>query len=326
MKSPIAGLFLAGLLAAGCSNVSLEAGSNLAASGAANSKTVYDEAAATEKAFKKSPELVVLRLGIIRQTDKPKLTSFDHTYKVGEALQARTRAMGALVPVYKSFGALVQYDATGETEKAIGDLVEEVNKAAALASALTATPIAPITATIGEILKITGGLIAEEMQKRKAKAMSEIIRQALERLTAIIRAEKQYAVALREDNLLEVGEARRLLLARGLASYDETVRALLDELGLKAVKDVDAAMRQNPGLKDGIAALLQYREQAALEAIKDGYDALIDLLAKTAAEHRKFEEGKPLDLATLQVLVSRLQGYYERVKNAEAPKSGGEKS
>lgn len=326
MKSPIAGLFLAGLVAAGCSNVSLEAGSNLATSGAANSKTVYDEAAATEKAFKKTPELMVLRLGIIQQTDKPDLPSFDHAYEVGEALQARTRAMGALVPVYKSFGALVQYDAAGETEKAIGDLVEEVNKAAALASALTGTPIAPITATIGEILKITGGLIAEEVQKRKAKAMSEIIRQALERLTAIIRAEKQYAVSVRDNNLLEVGKARRLLLARGLASYEETVKALLDELGLKAVKDVDAAMRQNPGLKDGIAALLQYREQAARESIKDGYDALIALLAKTAAEHRKFEDGKPLDLATLQVLVSRLQGYYERVKNAEAPKSGGAKS
>lgn len=316
MRSQIAGLCLAGLIAAGCSNIDLEAGRKLAVDGTANSKVVFDEASNTENTFRKSPDLMVLRLGIIQDTAKPELPSFDRAYKVGDALRARTRAMGALVAVYKSFGELVQYDAAGETEKAIGSLVEEVNKAAALASVLTGTPIAPITATIGEALKITGGLIAEEVQKRKARAMSEIIRQALERLAMIVDAEKQYAISIREHNLLEMGTARRFLLARGLASYDETVKALLDGLGLKPAKDIDAAMRQNPSLRNGFAAYLQYREQAALEALREEYLVLIDLLMKSAAAHRKFEEGKPIDLATLQVLVSRLQGYHDRIKNA----------
>ena len=305
------------LVLSACSNIDLDAARNLGESGSSAAKTVFDEAAAAEAAFVRDPERIVLRTAIIQNANEPDLPSFEETYKLIELVNARTRAIGALVAVYKSFSDLARYDVAEETEIAIGSLMSEINKASVAVAAFTGTPLPLLSAPIGEIARIGSGLLAEEAQKRRVSAASKIIRTSLERLIIILEKESQYAISLRVENIRSSSRLSEILMERGVASYDDTVKAILADIGAMPVKDIDAAMRKDPSLRSGFQALSRYREKLARNDIKNAYDALITLMSKIVAEHKKLEEGKPVDLATIEILVSRFIAYYSRFRQLE---------
>lgn len=306
-------------LLSACSNIDLDAAKELGASGSAAAKAVYEEASAAEASFSRDPERIVLRTAIIQHgKESLQLPDFAKTDELIDLVDARTQAIGKLVPVYKSFADLAQYEAAAETEKAVGNLVTSVNKASAAAAVLTGTPFPLLTAPLGEIAKIGGGLLVEEAQKKKVEAASTKIRESLERLATLLRAEQQYAVSLRKENLRTAALLSELLMRKGLASYEDTVKGVLADIGVKPVKEIDAAMSKDPSLKAGFKALLEYRGNRALKDIPQAYEAVIELLDKTVEEHKKLEEGRPLDLATIELWVSRFVTYYERVRKAQA--------
>lgn len=302
---------------AACSSIDLEAAKKLGETGGSAATTVYTESVSVTEVFEKGPERDVFRLAVIQNEASPSLPDYTNTYKVIDLMKARTKAMGALVTTYGSFAELVDYDVAGQTEEALGELATQVNAAATAASLYLAVPLPLITAPAGEIIKIGGGLAAEEAKKRQVKEASTKIREALVSLIAVLRVEAQYAVSIRTANANDMKLFRTLLMQQGLVDYDVPVESVVSELaGLSATKNAGSIVQKSDALKAGFEALDAYRTERANAGIGKAYASLLALLGKTVKEHEKLEAGQKLDLNALILIVEQLKGYFDRVKDA----------
>ena len=313
---------------AACGSVDIDQAKKLSSAGVASSTTLQAEAKTTAaRAASWQDARVfysVLSMGDADQLQKP-------AFKQGAAkldtlaklLRKRTNALAGLVTAYKSFQALTDYGAADETEKAASSFFASTNDFLQAAQALPpgqggdiARGITPISPQASEGLSIAFGFIATEIQKGQIKKASVALRTGVEALAGALKAEREYAVAVRDLLAMYWSDFRLEARKAGLADYEPSVRELLVQYDLDPAKDLGAAMRRTPRASRATEELLKARDEASIALIDERYTSLLQLLDDLVKQHKALEAGRPVTVSDMLALVQEIEGYYERVRAA----------
>ncbi len=299
-----AGVVCICLACTACSTLSLEAAQTLAATGGDAAVKIKAAAFASGDEYAGAMDAEALYHGMTGTTASPAYTELKVKYaKVHVELAKRQDVVKALADFYVAFGNLASYDASGQTQDALknlGTAVDGYRK-----DVLNLGPVSP--GTVDLIVHI-GGLFASEVQKAMVKDASASVRP---KLVAFHDALADKLVRTQFTGFKELLAADRaaavvLLWQHNVLDASPLVADLAAEGGLIPTKDAGRVVLHDEQLKAGLQAVITRRMDRKLDAIGQGYDASVRIVADLIEEHRKLEDGGPLDIARIRALVAEL--------------------
>ena len=125
--------------------------------------------------------------------------------------------------------------------------------------------------------------------------------------------ESQFAVAIRQEALVQKSTLRAALLREGLASYAEIVPSIVSLADVGAVSNPDEVLSSKPMLQVRLETFLATRTARDATLVAQQYDALLGALTALATEHQKLEAGRPVDIAIILEWVSRIRSIYDEI-------------
>jgi hypothetical protein len=224
---------------------------------------------------------------------------------IQKELLARKNTFTKLSDVYDSFSQLASINSDTGMESAINDFGAATNSYAAALN----KPAAFETNEVGLFAKI-GGFTSREIQKRKLKESSALIRLRLHALRGLL------SDPLVKSEIVDFG--KNLTTTHGAAvdflwkkdMFDAT--PLLDQFGssaeLKAAKDISKIIYdpKDSKVKNGLNAVITHRVKRKIDLIESNYDASVQMLGELEIRHQKLEEGEEIDLAKIRQIISEL--------------------
>ncbi|UYN96088.1 MAG: hypothetical protein KIT25_03850 [Enhydrobacter sp.] len=322
---------VAGMLAAtlqACGGVDIEQAKQLANAGVAASDRMHIEARQTATRMASWREgRVFFAVLVDGNRDLVMKSDGSDIAQLAKLLKKRADAIGALSSAYKSFQELAVYDAAGNTQAAAAAFFAQTNEFLKTAQELPgdagslAKGISPLDPQVTEGLSLAFGVIAREVQRAKLAKASVALRTGVEKLAEVLKAERIYAVSIRQSIADDRHALRTMARRRGIGSYEQPTKELLSEFDIVAVKDLDPAVLRSPQAKAAVERILNDRYDAERATIGPTYDALLKLLDSMVEQHKQLEAGRRISLASIIALASELEGYYQRVHGASA-KSG----
>lgn len=314
-------LLLIVFLASACSGISIESARQLSASGRNVAVQARQNVLVSDHEYLRARDSEALLHGFSGTTGSNKYTEILKLYdNIHQELARRSVVFDKLADLYDAFGNLAGFDAGDQTETALGNLggaIEEYAKQIKQPSLISSET----TAVIARI----GGLIATQIQKAKIKEASIQIRA---RVGAFLKLLENPLVrgqveGFRKVLISDVKAALSMLWDAGV--YDP--KPLLDDLGapggLAAQKDAAQVVKNNQKLREALGEVLDKRLTRQTELIEEGYNASLKALVQLMDEHKKLEEGTPLDLTRLRAVVAQLRGIVVLLVKA---KTGGSTS
>ncbi len=304
-------LLLAVFLASSCSNVNIEAAKSLGAAGRDVASQMQQNVLASDKEYLRTRDCVALVHGFSGTTNsgsyKQLLELYDDVY---QELAQRSAVFEKLASLYDEFGELAGLDGGERTEKALGDLSTAINGYAKRVLKREAPISSDTTAVISKI----GGLAAAEIQKAKIKEASIQIQA---RVGVFLKLFEDPLIRAQMTGFRGVMASDRktalvILWDEGVYEYDP--KSMLDDLGAEAglVAREDAAelVKSNPKLDSALREVFDKRlsRGGQLELVERGYDSSLSALRRLISEHKKLEQGEPLDLARLRAVAAELRG------------------
>lgn len=250
-------------------------------------------------------------------TSKINSSNSDAVNKLSKLVKSRVQMEDELADAYRAFENLASYDAAAEMETSIGKLFDAGNNMVAAANALPfpgAQAIQPLTKSFGEILKIGGGLVAEERQKRRILAASQLLRQAVAKHAEVLKSEKDAMTSLRVTEKARQDQLRITLRDQGVIGYADTLKPIIIGLGDTPTADLEKAISASKPLKAGMARMLAERSKRQDEEVRSKYAELITSIQQLVKAHEELEAGKPVDLSTIRFWIKRLQSYHSRLQ------------
>jgi hypothetical protein len=296
-------------LVSGCSTVVIGDAQRLAQTGSKAASSMEAAVTVPRDQLDRYVRSEYLRSGLQPGISPPSPQTLASIASIKSSLAARASALDSLGTLYGAFGDLAAYDAGGEFAKATSGAVGAVN-----GYARTVGADALVTAQPAAALSSGAGLIGEEVQKRKLREASAIVRGVVEQLAAVLTAERDAVTALLELSaqetqlvLIQLWEAR-MLDARPLLEEFATAPGLAFRAG--------PLTAESERLRPAVTSLLRYDIDEQQRRATASYDASLRGLTQLAAEHRKFEAGAPLTLELVEQQLARLKAIFETVKSA----------
>ena len=312
---------MAALLLAGCSTVSLKEGHDLAANGTFAAAALHDNAAVAADDYRSNAqrsallEMLVAASNPVVPQHEPGPDAAGYA-QIAAALDARTRMLGKLIDLYRSFGANVNADARGATVAAFGALVTSVDGYRNAVAAIPGAQLAdsPVTGAIGQVL----GLFAQEVQKRNAAKASVLVRAQLDRVHQALAAEQQVAISVQKTNLLMKETLRGALMRQGLADPEPALASLTALADAPLNPAAAAVYAKQERLRTAVDLYLRWDTQQRLRAVEQSYVESLDVLGDLVAGHEQFEAGHPFDLAQLVASVDELASLTTQLSHGKA--------
>ncbi len=300
---PLVGAFLVVLLA-GCSSLSIESAKNLGTAGQEISAQSTANIFASENEYQRAMEAEAFFRGIAGMKIPEQLS---RNFKTIQAeLSARKTVFSKLGDIYDAFSDLVGVDADTEVETAINGLGDAVN---GYAAARKKSPVISSSAN-GVIAKI-GGLIAAEVQTKKIKQSSILIRK---HLAAFIKLFEDPLVRTEittfKQNLAQNrASAIQLMWKKGVYDPSPLIDQMGADAGLKANKNAIKFINDpnDTTIKRGLESVIVARLNRKINLIVNGYDDSVKAVKELIVKHKKLEEGKELSLARLRQIIAELQ-------------------
>jgi len=294
-----------------CSGINIDAAKTLGKTGRTVVVQAQQNIMVSDKEYSCAMDSEYFMHGYGGTTQLPQYLQILDSYNdVQQELAKRSVVFEKLADLYDAFGGLAGLDTGTETEKALGDLggaitsyAKQINKPTALLSDAT-----------GVISKI-GGIIMTEIQKNKIKEASIQIRQRVDAFEQLLGSPTVRNQTIGFRNLLAADRNSAFTTLWDSGVYDP--KSLLDNFGMDAglvsknnVSDLikstpDSGKALNNGLKEVIVKRLSRND---LVLIEKSYDTSLTALKNLVVEHKKLEQGEPLDLARLQANIAELQG------------------
>lgn len=248
----------------------------------------------------------------LRQCSNPKLTCkeilepselSEERRKLAAVVGLRARALDALGAAYAALQTEAAYDQGADLSGAAGDAVTAANAFAAEAARLDkgATPAA-VPATVASLADLGFGLLGEQLQrKRLLKASREIARATLMIRNGMV------AEAASFDRLTDylVGErtaARITLMRAGYLSSDDVFKEIAQQLNLTLTVPDPTSESYRMAVQASMRVLAQ---QEVIET-QERYRAGIAALGALLQSHAQLEKGKPLSIASVEAVLTRL--------------------
>lgn len=294
---------------AGCGGINKEAAAKLAGQGALVAKTVGDSYQSTDKDLARYVEGEFLLSGLKDGYSPPDEAMLKNIDTVEKELQLRQQMLAGLGDTYTSFGALCVYDAKGEVEKSLGNTIKAGNDLSTVLGG------GAISDSAGTLFATAGGDVVGLVQSARIKAASAKIRAALQGVILLLQKsnEQQGIVAIREE--ITRG---KLKVAKSFweSNYASANGILVDQVSVYGLTANNAALEnaaQNPKLRAGVSAVLEWRQKQEQDSQVDAYNATIQSLRSLIIEHAKIEAGEPVDLASIQGYLSTIQQYVDLI-------------
>lgn len=298
------------VLAGGCSSVSLDDARALATNG----ETVASADAAFIVIPRQQHATYVSSLSLASRMGE--CNTYALTPMSSEGLERASNYFSELASVqaffleaaatYRAFGDLASYDSAQQVETGLGGMTAAGNDFAAKVKA----PAIP--ANVGGVISKLGGMTAEEVQKRKLEAGSVAIRERLEPFAAALRKYKAGFLKVRQEDSVIGYEVAETLWCAGLIDARPALRQIIAGYGFDLADGGKAiTATTTPSLKKPVASIFQAKRAAALDEIATAYDQVIAGLDALIAEHRKFEQGQPVDGEYLQKQILNIRTLVE---------------
>ncbi len=248
----------------------------------------------------------------LRQCSNPKLTCkevvepaalSEERRRLATVVGLRARALDRLGAAYAALQTEAAYDQGADLSGAAGDAVTAANAFAAEAARLDKgiTPSA-LPTPVASLADFGFGLLGEQLQrKRLLKASREIAR-----ATLLVR-NGMVAEAGSFDRLTQylVGErtaARITLMKAGYLSTDDVMKEVAQQLGLALTVPDPNSEAYRMAIQASLRALAQ---QEVIET-QERYRAGIAALGALLQSHAQLEKGKPISIASVEAVLTRL--------------------
>lgn len=315
--SPAAALVL--VFAGGCASVDLDAAKGLGALGKEATALSAASAFASAEECQRAADAEAFFHGYAGTQVPERLVQNGQTIQA--ELAARKLVFTRLAEAYDAFQALAALDVSSGMEDALGGLGDAVNEYAKACGKKAA-----VSASGESAFSKAGGLAAVQIQKRKVRTCSALIRSRLETLVQLMESARvRTEMAEFKKNLAaERAAAVKLLWERDLLDPTPLIDEMAREAGLKAGKDVLKTLNdpQDPRVKNGLSQVVCTRLDRKLELIEQGYAAHVDTLKELIATHRQLEQGGAFSQASLRQAVAELQ----RITELLTPKTSSAKA
>lgn len=299
-------LLLAAFLSSACSGINIEAAKNLGVTGRSVALQMQQNIFVSDDEYLRARDGEAVFHGFTGTTDSDLYKKILKNYDaIHQELAKRSVVFEKLASLYDAFGELAGLDAGGQTEKALASLggaIEEYSKQINQPS--------PIYSDTTAVISKIGGLAATEIQKTKIKEASIQIRARVEDTQKLLgdKLVREQMMGFRQSLTTVKKTAFTLMWGQGV--YDP--KPLLDDFGadagLVAKKEVAAGIKPETQLGKALLEVLEKRLAMKADLIERSYDASLKALGGLISEHKKLEQGSPLDLTRLQAIAAELRG------------------
>lgn len=222
--------------------------------------------------------------------------------QVSTALRARSAMAKSLGETYSAWTALAQYDAYGQVQAGVDNVVSAANGLRAV------WELDPIAKSTGAIASGLAGAFASQAQERRLLEASAQLGVALKGYREALMAGQDPTVSLMRD---QVGQRYALTIAlwrRGFLDANGLVGKLGQGSGL-TVQEADPSLRITASDERMCAAVRAYLEgerNERLAAVNDDYAGQVAVVDELIALHERFEKNGGMDVEHLTALVERL--------------------
>jgi hypothetical protein len=300
-------LLLLAFLISSCSTINIEAAKSLSVTGHNAALQARENAIVSEDEYLRTRDSEALLAGFSGDTESDRYKEILSLFKdIYQELTKRAVVFTNLADLYDAFGELASLDTGAQVEKGLVDLggaIEEYAKA--IHQPLPSPTAGDVTAVISKI----GGLVGTEIQKAKIKEASMQIRVKVDAFLELLSSPLVRRQMQGFRKFLASDRKTMLMMLWDSGVYD--AKPLLDDLGAPAklvtTKDADSLVKNNPGLKKALTEVLAMRLTNQMDLIDQGYDASLGVLKNLISQHKKLEEGQPLDLTQIRALVAQLR-------------------
>lgn len=298
-------LFLVMFMISACAGINIEATRALSMTGRNAAIQMQQNIFVSDKEYLRARDSEALLHGFSGTTRLGKYTEILKLYnEIHWELAKRSVVFEKLADLYDAFGELAGLDAGEQTEKALGDIGGAIKE---YAEQLKQPP--PIYSDTTAVISKIGGLVATEIQKAKIKEASIQIRARVEDIQKLLENKliREQMTGFQEFLLSDRKAAFVKLWDAGVYDPTPLLNDFGADVGLVAQKYVTTLIKTNKELKDALAEVLDKRLTIKSELTKQSYDASLGVLKHLVTEHKKLEQGKPLDLTRLRAIVAELR-------------------
>ena len=205
-------LVLAVLCLSACTTIDRGAAQKLAATGVSLSSASARQFTQIESALQVYVAREYMLSALDPQKFSPPTSSMRQSIDAySSALRLRGGVLRQLARTYQSFGELASYDASAEMEKSLDGLTGVVN---ALATALGA--VSPLSVPAAGVITAIGGAVAQQVQSRKLKKSSELLRVLVDEFVVLLKLEKSLHQDVTQVMETSAGRAVSELLKAGI--------------------------------------------------------------------------------------------------------------
>lgn len=304
-------------LTSACSRINIEAAKSLSVTGRDAASQTKQNVLVSYKDYLRARDSEALLNGFSGTTNSSTYQETLNEYnEIQKEFTKRSVVFEKLADLYEAFGELANFDAGGQTEKALGDLSSTVNEYAKL---LKQEP--PIPTDTGKAISMIGGLVAAEIQKAKIKEASIRIQAKVKALVKLLEDQsvRNQLVGYQEFLFSNRKAAFVILWDKGVYDPKPIFDDFGEDAGLTARKDVTEKMGSNSDLGKAITEVIDKRLEMKLELVGEGYDASIEALKQLIEGHKNLERGEPLDLARLRVITAELRSIAALLTKTDTP-------
>ena len=299
----LVGVFLLVCLA-GCSSLSIESAKSLGTAGQEASVQNTANMFASDYEYQRAMDAEAFFHGIAGKSVPERLS--DNYETIQAEFSARKIVFSKLNAVYGAFADLVAIEGGTGIETAINELGDAVN---GYAGARQKPPV--ISSSAQGVIARIGGLIAAEIQKKKIKQSSMLIRERLTEFAKLFDDPlvRKQMTTFKKSLAQSRASAIKILLKINLFDLSPLIDQMGAEVGLKASKKAINIVNdeKNETVKAGLVEIVVDRLKRKINLIEKGYDASIKAVKELIVKHKTLEEGEELNLTRLRQIIAELQ-------------------
>jgi hypothetical protein len=211
-----------------------------------------------------------------------------------------------LETAYTEFGNLCNYDASGQTEAALTQVVAAVNE---YASAINQA--APLSDPIGTIIEKGGGLLAAEVQWAVIKAASVRMRGILTNFKALLAKpiiKSQFTTFY--NTLISRSQSNiETLIKKDVYDLNGILNEVGEEMGLSVKKDFKPSSADKNILIASVINIVSAKYSDKSKKVLANYDASCRLIDELIAAHSNLENNSTINVSDINRIIIQLQQF-----------------
>ncbi len=296
----------AALLCACSSTTTLSNGASLAKAGQAAASQMEQNATLTAATYTALKKAVMFDAAFAGDINDPATNDFlSQETQIQTKLSAYGTMLDKLAAAYAALGDLASYGASANVTTAVSGLC---GSASTLIKTLS--PKEQVPASACSASSTGGGLLIGAVQAQQVLDSSAAIEGNLQTVIPILADQTTRDLIVMNSELVQrqIVSAANHLFAAGAYSCGPMLDDLGAPLSLKSTANVDAVVAKNPNLKRACQNYISTAAQDAVASVGTSYDKSVAGLQALVKQHENLKAGLPLNLDTINMILTSLQG------------------